>query len=126
MGSARSPTVTMREHLDVCVGFLDYAVPELARRLATERPLVMRTTTMAASSDELEAMSYRELQAECKKRGLPAAGKKDALLQRLIAAEGSEGGDKGSHGALDFHFDLKKTTVHGHATGAASEGTVVG
>ena len=31
MGSARSPTVTMREHLDVCVGFLDYAVPEVSR-----------------------------------------------------------------------------------------------
>jgi hypothetical protein len=33
--------------------------------------------------DDYSAMSYRELQAECKSRGLSATGKKDELLSRL-------------------------------------------
>jgi MPBQ/MSBQ methyltransferase len=33
--------------------------------------------------DELQSLSYRELQAACKEAGLPAVGKKAVLLQRL-------------------------------------------
>ena len=39
--------------------------------------------SMGATGEELGAMSYRELQAECKLRGLPSSGKKDVLLERL-------------------------------------------
>ena len=35
----------------------------------------------------LSALSYRELQAECKARGLPASGKTEVLRQRLEEAE---------------------------------------
>ena len=37
--------------------------------------------------ERLSALSYRELQAECKARGLPASGKTEVLRQRLEEAE---------------------------------------
>jgi hypothetical protein len=44
-------------------------------------------------------MSYRERQLACKARGLPATGKGDALLQRLLGTA-SEGSGKATEGML--------------------------
>eukprot|EP00619_Florenciella_sp_RCC1007_P002087 CAMPEP_0205927800 /NCGR_PEP_ID=MMETSP1325-20131115/23395_1 /ASSEMBLY_ACC=CAM_ASM_000708 /TAXON_ID=236786 /ORGANISM="Florenciella sp., Strain RCC1007" /LENGTH=86 /DNA_ID=CAMNT_0053296737 /DNA_START=29 /DNA_END=289 /DNA_ORIENTATION=+ len=48
----------MREHLDVCISFLDHAVPELARRLSMERALVTADDDSAADEQELKKESH--------------------------------------------------------------------
>ena len=42
-----------------------------------------------SATKRLEELSYRELQAECKKAGMPATGKAAVLLQRLAGGSGS-------------------------------------
>ena len=47
------------------------------------------TNSPAPTMSDFASLSYRELQAECKKQGLSAGGKTNDLIMRLTAARAS-------------------------------------
>eukprot|EP00617_Octactis_speculum_P028122 CAMPEP_0185752998 /NCGR_PEP_ID=MMETSP1174-20130828/11763_1 /TAXON_ID=35687 /ORGANISM="Dictyocha speculum, Strain CCMP1381" /LENGTH=348 /DNA_ID=CAMNT_0028430675 /DNA_START=142 /DNA_END=1188 /DNA_ORIENTATION=+ len=58
-------------------------------------PRVALICAVPESANDFESLSYRELQVECKTRGLAATGKKANLLERLIQQQ------QGDFGAVD-------------------------
>lgn len=83
--------------------------------------------SMGATGEELGAMSYRELQAECKLRGLPSSGKKDVLLERLNADAGASGAGDADAGAGPTQDEILAAAMASDisataAAGAASSG----
>ena len=63
------------------------AAPPLEAEEAAATLLEAQLDVTADIVERLSALSYRELQAECKARGLPASGKTEVLRQRLEEAE---------------------------------------
>ena len=63
------------------------APPPLEAEEAAATLLEAQLDVTADIVERLSALSYRELQAECKARGLPASGKTEVLRQRLEEAE---------------------------------------
>ena len=107
MASARRPAVTMREHLDVCIGFVDMAVPELAGRMA-----LGGLGRAGGGGDETGGRGRGKGKGKGKGKGTGGGAEEPRGLA-----------------ALSVFFDKARTTIHGYAAGEAAGGlggTVVG